>query len=145
MSIGFLKNFKIIVDFYATNIIYYIYILKEGGNFMKIGEKIKLRRTELGWSLRELSNRMGYSNHSTVARIESGKVDIPQSKVVKFAEVMGTSVAYLMGWEEKNDVQADVIIRMRTDEDFMSVVEMLYALDNEKLHSVKELLLTFSK
>ena len=112
---------------------------------MKIGEKIKLRRTELGWSLRELSNRMGYSNHSTVARIESGKVDLPQSKVVKFAEVLGTTVAYLMDWEEKNDVQADVIIRMRTDEDFMSVVEMLYALDKEKLHSVKELLLTFSK
>lgn len=112
---------------------------------MKIGEKIKLRRIELGWSLRELSNRMGYSNQSSIARIESGEIDIPQSKVFKFAEVLGTTVAYLMGWEEKNNVQADVIVKMRNDEEFMSVVEMLYALDNEKLHSVKELLLTFSK
>lgn len=60
---------------------------------MKIGEKIKERRIELGWSLRELADRMGYANHSTIARIESGAVDLPQSKLAKFAEVMGTSVA----------------------------------------------------
>jgi transcriptional regulator with XRE-family HTH domain len=67
---------------------------------MEIGDRIKQRRNELGWSLRELSNRMGYANHSTIARIESGAVDIPQSKVVKFAEVLHTSVAHLMGWDE---------------------------------------------
>ena len=67
---------------------------------MSIGEKIKQKRQELKWSQRELSDKMGYSNHSTIARIESGKVDIPQSRIVQFAEVMGTSVAYLMGWEE---------------------------------------------
>ena len=68
---------------------------------MKIGEKIKQRRIELDWSLRELSTRMGYANHSTVARIESGAVDIPQSKIVKFAEVLNVPVAYLMGWGEE--------------------------------------------
>lgn len=67
---------------------------------MAIGTRIKARRLELDWSLRELSERMGYANHSTIARIESGKVDLPQSKVAKFAEVMGTSVAYLMEWDE---------------------------------------------
>ena len=69
---------------------------------MSIGEKIKERRMELRWSQRELSDKIGYSNHSTIARIESGKVDLPQSKVVKFSEVLGVSVAYLMGWEEEN-------------------------------------------
>lgn len=68
---------------------------------MSIGEKIKLRRNELKWSQRELSDKMGYSNHSTIARIESGTVDIPQSKIVKFSEVLGVSISYLMGWEEK--------------------------------------------
>lgn len=67
---------------------------------MNIGEKIKLRRTELGWSQRELSNRMGYSNHSTITKIEAGSVDIPQSKIIKFAEVLGVSVIDLMGREE---------------------------------------------
>ena len=68
---------------------------------MTTGEKIKQRRVELGWSLRELAKRMGYANQSTVSRIEKGEIDIPQSKVVKFAEVMGTSVAFLMDWEEE--------------------------------------------
>ena len=56
---------------------------------MKIGEKIKHRRIELGWSQRELARRMGYGNHSTVTKIESGQVDIPQSRIVQFAEVLG--------------------------------------------------------
>ena len=74
---------------------------------MKIGEKIKQRRIELDWSLRELSNRMGYANHSTVARIESGVVDIPQSKIVKFAEVLNVPVAYLMAWDEEAEAKKE--------------------------------------
>ena len=70
---------------------------------MSIGEKIKERRMELRWSQRELSDKIGYSNHSTIARIESGKVDLPQSKVVKFSEVLGVSVGYLMGWEDEEN------------------------------------------
>lgn len=68
---------------------------------MKIGERIKQRRQELQWSQRDLAERMNY-NHSTITRIESGKIDIPQSRVVRFSEVLGVSIAYLMGWEEKN-------------------------------------------
>ena len=74
---------------------------------MKIGEKIKQRRLELDWSLRELSDRMGYANHSTVARIESGSVDIPQSKIVKFAEVLNVPVSYLMGWDEATETKKE--------------------------------------
>lgn len=70
---------------------------------MKIGGKIKLRRIDLGWSLQELADRMGYANKSTIARVESGKIDPPQSKVVKFAEVLGVSIAYLMGWDEEQE------------------------------------------
>ena len=68
---------------------------------MSIGQKIKQRRTELGWSQRDLAERMGYNNNSTIARIENGKVDIPQSRIVKFAEILNTSIAYLMGWEDE--------------------------------------------
>jgi transcriptional regulator with XRE-family HTH domain len=71
---------------------------------MKIGEKIRLRRMEQGMSLQDLADRMGYANKSTVARIESGEIDPPQSKVVKFADALGTSVSDLMGWlDEENE------------------------------------------
>ena len=70
---------------------------------MKIGERIKQRRQELKWSQRELASRMDY-DHSTITRIETGKIDIPQSRVVQFSKVLGVSIAYLMGWDadEKN-------------------------------------------
>ena len=58
---------------------------------MTIGERIKARRNELKLSQRELSDKMGYSNHSTIGKIENGKVDIPQSRIVQFAEVLGVS------------------------------------------------------
>lgn len=68
---------------------------------MTIGEKIKQRRIEMGWSQRELSDRMQYSNHSTITRIEAGKVDVPQSRIIQFAEVLNTTVADLMDWENE--------------------------------------------
>ena len=74
---------------------------------MKIGERIKERRTELGWSQRDLASKMGYNHHSTVARIEAGSVDIPQSRIVKFAEVLGVSLAYLMDWEDTEKEKSD--------------------------------------
>lgn len=67
---------------------------------MKIGEKIKLRRKELRWSQRDLAEKMGY-NHSTITRIETGKIDIPQSRILQFAEVLHTDVSYLMDWKEE--------------------------------------------
>ena len=114
---------------------------------MKIGDRIKQRRMELDWSQRELANKMGY-NHSTITRIETGKIDISQSRVIQFSEVLGVSIAYLMGWEEeqkKNDIQADIILKMRTDPDFMSVVETLYKLDKDKLQSINQMLNTLFK
>lgn len=110
---------------------------------MNIGERIKKKRKELRWSQRELSNRMGYQNHSTITKIEAGKVDIPQSRIVQFAQVLGTTPAYLMGWEEKqkkNDTLADVVIRLRNDNDFFEIVSLLHTLDNEKLAGVKQVL-----
>ena len=67
---------------------------------MNIGEKIKARRLELGISQRELARRMGYSDNSTLNRIEKGLVDVTQAKVVQFSKVLNCSIAYLMDWEE---------------------------------------------
>lgn len=103
-----------------------------------IGEKIKQRRKELGWSLRQLTDKMGYSSHGTIARIEKGEVDVSQSKVAKFAKVLGVSVAYLMDWESSNNNNlSDVTVRMLVDSDFASLVEKIHQLDGIKLLEVK--------
>ena len=56
----------------------------------------------------DLARAMGYKDRSMITKIESGKVDISQKKIISFADVLGTTPAYLMGWttdeaEEEND------------------------------------------
>lgn len=113
-----------------------------------IGEKIKERREQLGMSQDELAERMGYKSRSTIAKIEKGVNDVVQSNIVKFAEVLLTTPAYLMGWLEEeeqknNDTLSSIVVRMNTDEDFLSVVEILNGLDSAKLEGVKQMLRAF--
>ena len=42
--------------------------------------------------------------------------------------------------QKKNDVLSDIVIRMQTDDVFMSAVESLYKLDQKKLSSILTLL-----
>ena len=65
-----------------------------------VGENILLMRKQLGLTQEELAKRMGYKSKSTINKIELGINDIPQSKIVQFAEVLGTTPAHLMGWKE---------------------------------------------
>lgn len=110
---------------------------------MTIGERIKLKRNELKWSQRELCKRMGYSDHSTIAKIEAGKVDIPQSRIVQFAEALGVSVAYLMGWEEKIEKDpvgvAELHFEILMDEDINEIFEDFKVLDGQQRQLVKDL------
>lgn len=111
-----------------------------------IGEKIKKRRIELGMSQRELAKLMGYKDNSTLARIEQGKVDVPQSRIVQFSQVLGCSIAYLMDWEEtekKNDQIVELVTRLRKDMNFLSIVQMLDKLSPSQLEAVKQMLAAF--
>jgi repressor LexA len=65
-----------------------------------IGQKIKQRRLSLEMTQEELAFKMGYKSKSTINKIELGINDIPQSKIVQFAKVLQTSIAFLMDWED---------------------------------------------
>lgn len=62
-----------------------------------IYERIRARRIELGLTVEELAKKMGYKDKSSISKIENGKADIPQSKVIAFARALNTTTAYLMG------------------------------------------------
>ena len=68
-----------------------------------VGENISIMRKNLGLTQEELAIRMGYKSKSTINIIELGINDIPQSKITKFAEVLGTTPAHLMGWNEETE------------------------------------------
>lgn len=117
---------------------------------MHIGDRIKARRIALGWSQRELAEKMGYKNHSVVARAEAGKVDLPQSRVDQFAKVLGLSHGYLLGVvseedSKKNDQLAKLIVKMRTDSDFYNTVLALSNLNEKQYKSVKDLIAAFNE
>ena len=57
-------------------------------------------------SQEELAKKLGYKSRSTIAKIETGKVDLPESKIKSFADALNTTPAYLMGW--KNNVEEDI-------------------------------------
>lgn len=110
-----------------------------------IGKNIAKRRIELGLTQEELAKKMGYKSKTSINKIEKGINDIPQTKIVKFAEVLRTSPSYLMGWQEmekKNNAITDIVIRLRTDEDFLYLVESMGKLDAEKLKAFKQLVST---
>lgn len=65
-----------------------------------IYDRIRERRIQLGLSQEDLAIKMGYKSRSTINKIESGAVDIARNKIEKFAEVLNTTPAYLMDWND---------------------------------------------
>lgn len=110
---------------------------------MRIGEKIKQRRTELGWSQRELAAKMDY-DHSTIGRIERGIIDIPQSRIVQFSEVLRVPIAYLMDWEKPMEM-AERHFDMVMDEDLGDIFEDFKKLSPAKKQIVKDLIHTLAE
>ena len=52
---------------------------------------------ELGMSQQELAEKSGYTDRSSIAKIETGKVDLTQSKIKAIADALNTTSAALMG------------------------------------------------
>ena len=69
---------------------------------MTIYDRIKDLRISQKMSQTDLALKMGYKDGSMITKIESGKVDISQKKIIAFAKALDTTPAYLMGWTEKH-------------------------------------------
>jgi len=91
---------------------------------------------------------------SAISQYLSGNRTIKDSRrLFAIAEYLDVSEAWLMGFdvpmdrtmEKKDDMIANIVLRMTTDSDFFDVVETLYSLDSEKIASVKQMLSAFLK
>lgn len=90
---------------------------------------------------------------SAISQYLSGNRTIKDSKrLYIIAEYLDVSEAWLMGFDvpiektvtqQKNSILADLTIRMRTDDEFCSVVEGLNQLDTVQLASVKQVVEAF--
>lgn len=113
---------------------------------VNIGKNIMEARKRAGLTQEELATRVGYKSKSAINKIELGIRDLPQKKIVQFAEALGTTPAALMGWEsttpeqKKNDAMVSVVAKMRKDPEFFDVVSMLAELPAEQYTSIKQLI-----
>lgn len=100
---------------------------------MEIGERIRIRREELGMSQEELAKAIGYKSRSSINKIEVDGRGLPQSKVVIIAKALHVTPAYLMGWEEadraaKDDAEIDWILdqfRTLTDRNRQRLIDFI--------------------
>jgi transcriptional regulator with XRE-family HTH domain len=92
--------------------------------------------------------RLG-KDRSTIYRYENGDIEnLPLDILEPIAEVLQTTPQYLMGWQEvqkNNDALTDIVVRMRKDSEFFSVVEELHQLSPEQLASIKPILAVLQK
>lgn len=73
---------------------------------MNLASKVKQRRIELGLSQEELAKKMGYSSRTSINKIENGR-PVSQKIIVRLAEALETTPAYLMGWEDNLEKKAE--------------------------------------
>lgn len=63
-------------------------------------ENIRQLRKDRGMSQQTLARLAGYTNRSSIAKIEKGLVDLPQSKLELLARALGTTARELTGWAD---------------------------------------------
>lgn len=74
---------------------------------MEMGQKIYNLRIQKGLTLEELGNMVGVGK-STVRKWENGIIaNMKRDKILKVSEVLGTTPAYLMGWNEENKIASN--------------------------------------
>lgn len=67
---------------------------------MKIGERIKQRRLELGYTADMLAKMLN-KNRATIYRYENGDIEnMPIDVLEPLAKALNTTPAYLMGWKD---------------------------------------------
>lgn len=74
---------------------------------MKIGDRIKYRRIELGYTVDELAKKIG-KNRATIYRYENNEIEnLPTTVLEPLAKALNVSPAYLMGWEDELEEEQD--------------------------------------
>ena len=70
---------------------------------MTTGERLKLRRKEIGFSAEKVAEQLGVSP-ATIYRYEKGDIEkVPVDSLAELAKILQTTPADLMGWESQSE------------------------------------------
>lgn len=104
---------------------------------MTVGERIKARREELGWTQQELAERLGKKSKTSVCRIEKNMEDLTNTRLLAYAKALGIPVADLVRDAEEQmvfnltDEEKDLITKFRridsvSKKNVVGLVEIAY-------------------
>ena len=92
---------------------------------MRIGERIKQRRLELGYTadtLAKLSNK----NRATIYRYANGDIEnMPIDVLEPLAKALNTTPAYLMGWDESSSAKQNTKFSPRIERDIQKRLQSI--------------------
>ena len=103
---------------------------------MSANEMIRKLRIAANISQDELARRVGYNDRSSIAKIETGKVELSESKLKIFAKALKTTPSVLMGLDEPDEapdsVAGQILELDALNETTRQLVEAVCALSNDE-------------
>ena len=81
------------------------------------GQRLKKQRRKKNITMEELAEMVGYTasnRRSVIYQIESGRADIPVSKLPEYAHALGTNIYYLLGMTDVVDYTDADVVRLIT-------------------------------
>lgn len=107
---------------------------------MRIGERIKQRRLELGYTADALAKLLN-KNRATIYRYENGDIEnMPIDVLEPLAKALNTTPAYLMGWQEPHQGSTSTLSK-QTEDYYLDAETAEYA---EMLRTRPEMRMLFS-
>ena len=124
--------------------------IAKGIDDMNIGDRIRNRRLALNMTQEELAKKLGYKTKGSISKIESNERELPTQKIKRFAEILNTSPAYLMGWEDMTQTtntgnhktttnitnNYDACSAMNGKSNYEYAINAMMRLDNEEVQSI---------
>jgi len=109
--------------------------------------RIRIAMNDAGKRQADLVRETGIDK-GALSHYLKGRYEPKQDVVYKLAVALNVSEMWLWGYDcpkgrtveqKNNDIISDAVVKMRTDNEFLSLVEDLLLLDDEKLSIVKQM------
>jgi transcriptional regulator with XRE-family HTH domain len=88
-------------------------------------------------------------NRSAISRYLSGEYEPKNKPIYELAKALDVSEQWLMGYDvpmdrpkaqKNNDAISDIVVKLRSDEEFLSIVDKISKMDSEKRKSLNAFL-----
>lgn len=99
---------------------------------LQLYKNIKKLRLEQKMTQSDLAQKLGYTDKSMISKIERGEVDLSQSKIVSFANILGVTPGDLMGFEKPSVSDAALLADLVNDRLLMEAIIKLSNMSPEQ-------------